>query len=574
MGNFMQNIRLKVKNSMGYKLLLFMLVVVAINLIASIAFFRIDLTSDKRHSISPQSKQILSTLKDYVNVTVYLDGEMPIGFKKMERSLKDMLYEFQVYGGSNFRFNFVNPSESSDPKERDDVYKSIYQRGVLPVNIHQKDVEGGSTEKIVFPGAVVNYRGKEMPVNFLTNVPGLSGEENLNRSEQNLEYNIINAIEKMSLDSLPKIAFIEGHGELEEAQVGDIARDLSGYYSLSRVTINGNPQALNGYRLAVVAGGTKPWPEVDKLVLDQFIMKGGRVAFFIDPVTVSEDSLSRGSMTVAMVNNLNLEDMLFTYGIRVNSVLLQDMQCAMIPVNVSLVGEQPNFVPAPWYYYPLFVPSNASAITRNLNLVEGKFCSTLDTLSGESKVTKSVLLASSPYSRTLTAPLIVSLEQIRNSPLKYEFNQKHLIVAVLEEGQFKSDFRNRMDSEYLGANTIQMKDSSLNTKIAVVADADIIRNEVKVRPDGVSITPLGYDKYTNQTYGNKDFVRNLVSYLTDEHNLISLRNRDLKLRLLDRNKVLSERTKWQLINVVLPSVIVMLFGLLFIYFRRKKYAKR
>lgn len=574
MGDRMQNIRKGIKNSIGYKLLIFTLVVVVINFIASLTFFRIDLTSDKRHSISPQSKQILRELKDYVNITVYLDGEMPIGFKKLEQNLKEMLDEFQVYGGSNFRFHFVNPSESSDPKERDNMYKSIYQRGVLPINIHEKDVEGGSSEKIVFPGAIVNYRGKEVPVNFLTNVPGLSGEENLNRSAQNLEYNIINAIEKMSLDSLPKIAFIDGHGELGEAQVGDISQELSSYYNLSRVTIDGNPSALNGYKLAIVAGGTKPWPEVDKLVLDQFIMKGGRVAFFIDPVTVSEDSLSKGSMTVAMVNNLNLEDMLFTYGIRVNPVLLQDMQCAVIPVNVSLAGERPNFVPAPWYYYPLFQPSNGSAITRNLNLVESKFCSTLDTLHAVKEITKTVLLASSPYSRTLTAPLIVSLEQIRNSPLKYEFYQKHLIAAVLEEGDFKSVFRNRMASEYLGSNTIPMRDSSLNTKIAVVADADIIRNEVKVRPDGVSIVPLGYDKYTNQTYGNKDFVKNLVSYLADERDLISLRNRELKLRLLDRNKVLSERTKWQLINVALPSVVVMLFGVIFIYFRRRKYAKR
>jgi len=570
----MNNLRAMVKNSVGYKLLLFLLVVIIINALASIFFFRIDLTSDKRHSISPQSKQTLRELNDYVNITVYLDGEMPIGFKKLEHSLKEMLDEFKIYGGKNFRFTFVNPSESSDPKERDNVYKGIYQSGVLPVNIHQKDVEGGSTEKIVFPGAVINYRGKSVPVNFLTNVSGLSGEENLNRSEQNLEYNIINTIEKMSLDSLPKIAFIDGHGELDEAAVGDITQNLSAYYNLSRLTINGNPHALNGYKMAVVAGGTKPWSEVDKLALDQFIMNGGRVAFFIDPVVVSEDSLSRGSMTVAMINNLNLEDLFFTYGLRVNSVLLQDMQCAVIPVNVSLAGEQPNFVPAPWYYYPLFDPSNGSAITRNLNLVQGKFCGTLDTLNTSTRMIKSVLLASSPYSRTLNAPLIVSLEQIRNSPLKYQFDQKYLIAAVMEEGHFKSVFRNRIASEYLGVNTIQMKDSSINTKIAVVADADIIRNEVKVRPDGISISPLGYDKYTNQTYGNKDFVKNLISYMADERDLISLRNRELKLRLLDRNKMLSERTKWQLINVAVPSVVVVLFGVLFIYFRRRKYAKR
>ncbi len=552
-------------------MLLFIGAVVVANMIASFFFFRIDLTSDKRYSISPQSKEVLRGLTDYVTITVYLDGEMPIGFKKLKRGVKEMLDEFEVYGGSNFKFRFVNPSESTDPKERNEEYKAIFDKGVKPINIHDKDVEGGSSEKIVFPGAVINYRGRQLPINFLTNVPGISGEENLNRSIQNVEYNLINTIDKLSLDTIPAIAFIEGHGEWEAPQVAAITQELSAYYNVGRITLGGNFSALKGYKLAIVAGGKSPWSEVDKFALDQFIMQGGRVAFFIDPVVVSEDSLAHGSMTVAMPNNINLEDMLFTYGVRLNAVLLQDMQCSSIPVNVALAGERPNFVPAPWYYYPLLNPSDESPISRNLNLVKTQFCSVIDTLSSVSGIAKKTLLTSSPYSRVMNAPLMVSLGQIRNSPLKYEFNQQHLPVAVLLEGRFRSVFRNRMISEYTPNSSVTLINNSPETKVAVIADADIIRNDIKVRPDGISVMPLGLDKYTSQTYGNKDFVLNLVSYLTDSRDLISLRNRNLQLRLLDRNKVLSSRVTWQIINVVVPSVVVILFGILFFYLRKRKY---
>ena len=571
----MNSIKLKIENwfrrSKTTKMLGFVGVVILVNLIASFFFFRIDLTSDKRYSISSQSKEVLTGLTDYVNITVYLDGEMPIGFKKLKRSIKEMLDEFEVYGGSNFKFRFVNPSEATDVKERNEEYKAIFDKGVRPINIHDKDVEGGSSEKIVFPGAVINYRGRQLPINFLTNVAGLSGEENLNRSIQNVEYNLINAIENLSIDTVPAIAFIEGHGEWEAPQVGDITNELSAYYNVGRITLNGNPDALKGYKMAIVAGGRTPWSEPDKFALDQFIMKGGRVAFFVDPVSISADSLAKGSMTVAMINNTNLDDMLFTYGVRLNPVLLQDMQCSAIPVNVALAGERPNFVPSPWYYYPLLEPSNEHPVSRNLNLIKTEFCGVIDTITAVSDVSKKGLLASSPYSRVLNAPMLVSLGQIRNSPLKYEFNQKHLPVAVLLEGSFKSVFRNRMISEYVPNSSYVAINKGINTKVAVIADADIIRNDVKVRPDGISITPLGYDKFTSQTFGNKDFVRNLVSYMTDKRDLISLRNRDLKLRLLDRNKVLSERVTWQLVNVVVPSVFVVLFGILFFYLRKRKY---
>ncbi len=573
MDSIILNIKNWLKRSMATKMLAFFAVVLFVNFFASYFFFRIDLTSDKRYSISTQSKDVLKDVSDYVSITVYLDGEMPIGFKKLKRGISEMLDEFEVYGNGNIQVRFVNPSEASDVKERNEAYKAIYDKGVRPINIHDKDVEGGSSEKIVFPGAVVNYRGRQLPINFLTNVPGLSGEENLNRSIQNVEYNLINAIDKLSSDSVPAIAFIEGHGEWEAPQVGDITKELSTYYNVGRVKLNGNIDALKGYKLAIVAGGNRPWSEVDKFVLDQFIMKGGRVAFFVDPVSISADSLAKGSMTVAMINTHNLDDMLFTYGVRMNSVLLQDMQCSSIPVNVALAGDRPNFVPSPWYYFPLLEPSANHPISRNLSLVKTEFCSVIDTLAGVSGIAKSVLLASSPYSRVLMAPMMVSLGQIRNSPLKYEFNQKHLPAAVLLEGKFRSVFRNRMISEYIPGSTLSAVNSSPDTKIAVIADADIIRNDVKVRPEGISISPLGYDKFTSQTFGNKDFVRNLVSHLTDNRDLISLRNRDLKLRLLDRNKVLSERVAWQVFNLAVPVVFVVMFGILFFYLRKRKYGK-
>ncbi len=537
-------------------------------------FWRIDLTSEKRYSLSPVSKQILSNLNDVVYIQVYLEGELPIGFSKMQRSLRETLDEFRIYAHENLQYVFVNPSESGNAKEREAIYAELYNRGIEPTNIYDRDKEGGSIQKVLFPGAMISYKGKELPLNLLKNNPALSGDENINRSIQAFEFTFIDAIERLSIDTLPKLAFIEGHGELNQFQTGDLAQTLSGRFKVDYVELNGNVGQLKDYSIVVVAGPTAPIPETHKLVLDQYVMQGGRMIWLVDPVRVNADSLSRGASTIAMPNQHNLDDMLFRYGVRLNSRLVQDIQCAVIPVNVALAGQDPRFAPAPWPFYPLLAPPANHPVTRNLNLVKTEFISSIDLVSDENGISKTVLLSTSQNSRELQAPLFVSLSQIEMSPRERDYHISNLPVAVVLEGEFSSNFTNRPLSSYNNGAPFTLKPKGVSTKMAVIADADIIRNDVRLRPDGALITPLGYDRYTKQTFGNKEFMVNLVSYLTDDAGLLGLRSKEFKLRLLDKKKISEERLKWQVINLALPSLLLVLLGVAWFYVRRYRFSRR
>jgi len=340
-----------------------------------------------------------------------------------------------------------------------------------------------------------------------------------------------------------------------------------------RVILGGEVGGLNPYSVVVVAGPTERIPEEDKLVLDQYIMGGGKVLWVVDGVNVSIDSLSQGSTTLAFPNNHNLDDMLFRYGVRINPTLVQDMQSAVIPVNVALEGQDSRFVPAPWVYYPLLNAPSSHPITRNLNLILGRFVSPLDTVGMDPNIDKQILLRTSPYSRTLNVPLFINLRQIERSPLESEFNMSNLPVAVLLEGVFPSVFTNRPLSSFNNRRPFSFHEQSVPTKMVVISDADIIRNEVSRRPDGAYVTPLGYDRYSRQTYGNKEFIVNAINYLNDDKGLMNLRSREFKLRLLDKSKVLEHRVRWQLINLTLPSIALLLFVGIWLYIRRKRYTR-
>lgn len=328
--------------------------------LSSIFYLRIDLTSEKRYTLQDISKKTLRELKDVVYIKIYLDGDLPVGFNRMKKSLVEMLDEFRVIAGRRVQYELINPSASGNATDRQKVYGQLYGKGLQPTNVQQSGKEGESSRKLIFPGLIMSYMGREIPVNLLKNIPELSGDENINLSIQNFEFSLIDALLKLTTSSLPKIAFIQGHGEFDEFETGDIEKALSEYYQVDRVSINGDVNALKPFKTVIIAGTRFPVPEPDKLVIDQYIMQGGRVLWFIDPVQVSIDSLSAGASTLAYVNQHNLDDMLFRYGVRLNPVLIQDLQCAVIPVNVSLAGQDPKFVPAPWAYYPLLAPPGKS----------------------------------------------------------------------------------------------------------------------------------------------------------------------------------------------------------------------
>jgi gliding-associated putative ABC transporter substrate-binding component GldG len=536
---------------------------------SSIIRLRLDLTEDKRFTLSGPTRNVLRHLKNDIFVQVYLDGEIPIPLKRLKRSVGEMLDEFRIASGSKIDYEFINPSGGKDEKQREALYQSLINKGLIPVNLHAGDAEGGKTQKIIFPGMILNYNGIEVPVNFLNNSTS-SYEQNILRSIEGLEYEMIQTVATLSSDSINKVAFIEGHGEIPEIETADITMSLARFFTVDRGIIGGKTGILDKYSAVVIAGPEKTFNEADKLVLDQYIMKGGKVLWLIDEVEVNSDSLAYGE-TVGLYRPLNIEDQLFRYGARINPLIVQDLECAAIKLMVTGGGNRQQMVPAPWLYYPLLKPSANHPITRNLNRVEGKFVNYLDTVGLDPAIRKKILLSSSALSRTISPPVIISLKEAELTPAEKDFNKPNLPVAVLLEGIFTSAFKNRMVNNMIDDKKFKIRTESKETRMIVIADADIIRNEVKRSGINETPLPLGQDKYTRQVYGNKDFLINCLNWLVDKNGIMELRSRELKLRLLNNQMIKAEKLRWQLINIIGPVLVVVLSGLLYSYFRRKKY---
>ncbi len=555
------------------RLTLSLILVIAVACLLSIYFFRIDLTSEKRYTLSHFTKKTLRELDTVVVVKVYLDGDLNIPFRKMQQRLRETLEEFRVFSGSKLEYAIINPFKGKDSKAVDKNLDELMGKGLKPTNILAKDKEGGTSEKLVLPGALVCYKGLEIPVNLLKNNPVAGAEENINNSIQAFEFELIRIISSLSAGSVEKIAFIEGHGEYNEYQVGDITRELGWYFQVDRGKINGTPGILNQYKAVVIAGPTLPFSEKDKFVLDQYLMNGGKVLWFVDMVNASLDSIKEGGSTIALIRMLNIEDLLFRCGIRMNPVLLQDAQCSMIPVNLALAGNPPDFRPVPWLYSPLLNAPAGHPVTRNLNMIRSEFSGCIDTIEARKEIRKTVLLSTSQVSRKVVAPVIIGLEEVR-IPMRPEmFTEPFLPVAVMLEGSFESVFRNRSTSDLFPDTLVKLKATGSPASVFVAADADLIRNDYRPTPNGMMITPLGFDRYTQQTYGNKEFIVNAIQYMTGHEGLIRLRSRDFQLRLLDKAKIKSDRMKWTLINTLIPPLFVVLAGLIFSRIRKRKYGR-
>jgi gliding-associated putative ABC transporter substrate-binding component GldG len=444
------------------------------------------------------------------------------------------------------------------------------QKELKPTKIQMKGADGSSSERTIFPCAMVSYNGVEVPVQLLKNNPTLTAEENLNNSTQNIEFELVKTIFNLTNKHIDKIAFLEGHGELNELETGDITKELSYYYQVDRGVINGKPGILDAYKAIVIAKPTKSFSEQDKLIIDQYIMRGGKVIWFIDEVNVSIDSLANGA-TFGFISPLNLDDQLFTYGARINPNLIQDIQCNILPVQAGMNGNQPRWVPAPWLYYPLLAPLVVHPVTRDLNLIFSRFASTIDTVGEGSGIKKTVLLKTSSYTKTVNAPIYISLDEVKNNPVKEEFNKPNQTVALLLEGQFKSVFRNRNAGQIIPGWKDKLQSLSIPNKMIIVADGDMIANDVRMTAKGPMITALGYDKYSRQSFGNKEFIVNAINFLVDENGLIEMRSKEFKLRLLDKKRLSEEKVKWKVINTLVPVIIVLLFAMFFQYRRKRKY---
>ena len=556
-------------------LLQLLISVAGIILVASLCSLirvRIDLTEDKRYTLSEPTLDVLDGIKKDIYIEVFLDGEMPIPLKRLRRSVKEMLDEFRIASGRQIRYTFINPAATKDTKQRDAMFTALYNKGLNPVNIQAGDEEGGKTQKMIFPGMIVNYDGIEVPVNFLKSNQSVSYEQNILHSMEGLEYEMIQTIATVSSDTLYRIAFLEGQGELQEVEVADITINLAKFFTVDRGSVGGQPGVLDGYAAVIVAGPVQEFSEPDKLVLDQYLMNGGKILWLLEEVAVNADSLVYGE-TVGLYNPLNIEDQLFRYGVRINPWIVQDMDCIVIRLTVMTGVEQKQIVPAPWVYYLRLYPNPEHPVTRNLNRVKGEFVNTIDTVGLDPAIRKTILLSTSEYARTLSPPLLIRLKEAEELPDESAFNKSNLPVAVLLEGVFPSAFRNRMTANLVNDKDFNIRKESVETKMIVVADGDVIRNDVSRAGNSVTPQPLGQDRYTGEMYGNRDFLVNCMNYLVDDNGLMQLRSREMKLRLLDKQRIRDEKVFWQLINITGPVLIVILAGLIYGIIRRYKYTR-
>lgn len=560
------------------------IVIILINYIGSFAFARFDLTSEKRYTLSDNSKKLATNLEDIVYIKVYLDGEFPAGFKHLRDETREMLNEFRAYSNNNIEYEFINPSESTDEKVREDIYKQLYKDGLRPTDLNLKE-EDGSTNKIIWPGAIFSYRGKDVPVQLLKSQMGQSPETMLNSSIEGLEYEMANAIQNLITPVRAKIAIIEGHGELDKVETASLATMLAEFYVVDRVSINEQLGSLTErimvdslkafkvktkYDVIIIAKPTLPFSEKDKFVIDQYVMYGGKVFWLIDPVFASMDSLQNADVTMAIPQSINLEDQLFTYGVRLNTDLILDIQSAPIPVVTGRVGNQPKTQLFPWFFFPLLTQANTHPIVNNLNAVKGEFVSTIDTIA-RPNIHKTGLLKSSIYTKVSKTPTRISLGMLRIQPDQSQFTDGNKVAAVLLEGKFESVFKNRINPEIANSNEINFKTESGFNKMVVVADGDIAKNYVNVKTS--QYYQLGFDRFTQQQFGNDDFMLNVVNYLCDDTGLMGIRSKKLTIRLMDKTILKKDTFKWQLINTVLPIGLILIFGLAHYYDRKKKYTK-
>lgn len=556
------------------------IVIILLNIISTRFYGRADLTSEKRYTLSDATIEMVEELDDIVYFKVYLEGEFPSGFKRLKNETREILRQFNAVN-RNIQYEFIDPATVGNDVNA--VYEELARKGLSPTDLHVRE-DGGSMQKIIFPGAIVSYHQKELPLQLLQSQMNVGPEESLNNSIQSLEYNISSVIRRLTEAQKPKVAFIEGHGELSSSETWDIGTALSEYYQVERISIDGQISNItersesdslgiivkNKYRALIIARPDTAFTEKDKFILDQYVMRGGKILWFIDPIFTSMDSLMQTANTVALPGELNLNDMFFRYGVRFENKLVMDLSCMPIPINTGNYGGQPQVDFLNWYYFPVLTPQTEHPVAKNLNVIRTEFVSPIDTIDVDG-ISPTVLLQTSEYSRLVNTPAYISLEMLREDPDTRLFSHQPVPVAILMEGRFSSLYTNRLTPEILSSELIDFKEESDPTAMIFVSDGDLLKNQFRTS-DGMPL-PTGYDQYTGQSFGNGDFVLNAVNYLCDDSGLINVRSRDIKLRLLDRARIKDSKVIIQIINVLLPVLLILIPGILKIIIRRRKYSR-
>jgi gliding-associated putative ABC transporter substrate-binding component GldG len=540
-------------------------IIVVLNFAGNFFFKRFDLTADKRYTLSETSLNIIKEVKEPLYVDVFLEGNFPGEFKKLQTETQQLLEEFKAYN-PNIIFQFVNPLEKEE--ERDKIMQQFYDRGLTPLNVTMDD-KGKQTQEVVFPWAVVTYGNKSTKVPLLKNMMGASTAEKVVSSVQHLEYAFANAFNTVSKTREKKVAIIKGNGELHELQIADFLKSVRENYYIGPFTLdsvakdpNNTLKALKKYDLAIIAKPTEAFTDSEKEVLDQFIINGGKTLWLVDQVNMEMDSLMGTGENLAYPRDLNLNDMFFKYGIRIKPDLVKDVMATPISLATGQQGSATQYTKFPWLYSPMVYPtenkdkSKISPIVSNLDGIKFEFASPIEVLKNDIK--KTVLLQSSPYSKAVGTPITVNLNMVEERPDQKEFTGKGSIpVAVLMEGKFHSVYQNRV---------LPFKENSFTpigkeNKMIVISDGNYQPLE------------LGFDKWTNKMYANKEFMMNCVNYLLDDNGLINIRSKEVDLPILDKERVHDEYTFSQIITIGVPIAILLVFGLVFTFLRKRKYSK-
>ncbi len=548
------------------KLALGIVALVFLNLLAQQFFFRIDLTEEQRYSISVATKALLRNLDQAVQVTVYLEGDgLPPDFRRLQRSVRETLDEFQVYADGRLRYRFVNPLTATSAEQRQAFIQELGQAGIQPTRVFAEE-DGRRIQKMMLPGAIVQSDSNQTAAMLLNGDQAAGPQDVLNQSIENVEYELASAIRQVIATERKRIAFIKGHDELPPLDVAGLTQAVSQTYDLYELNLP-DKDVIPPYAALIVAQPQEPFSKQDQYKLDQYIMRGGRVLFFIDPLRIDMDSVGQNG-SFAFPLDLGLDDMLFRYGLRINPTLVQDIKSGVYPIVVGEVGGQPQIVPLPWPFFPIVNRYGAHPIVRNLDALYLRFVSSIDTVQAAG-IRKTPLVFTSQYSRVLQTPIVVNLNELREEPDPAQYRSGPQAVAYLLEGSFTSVFKNRILPDNVDQASFQER--SAPTKLIVCSDGDLVRNEVNRQNN--QPYPLGFDPITERTFANEDFVMNALAYLTDEDGLISARTKEIQVRPLDQVKVEQEATMWQVVNLVVPILLIVAFGVVKYYLRRQKYAR-
>ena len=557
---------MKKKILKGFGLLALLLIV---NLFSSRIFIRTDLTAEKRYTLSDQSRKLIKSLDKPLEVILYLNGDLNPAFDRLHTSTTDILDELSVYASHGIILREINPSAAPDEKTRREHYLRMDQRGMKGLSVNEHDREGKLSSKVIYPWAELVYNGDTIPVSLLKKNLNLTPQEVLNTSAGELEYNLTEGIRILTLTNPSRIAFIEGHGEWTEPYVYEATNLLSKYYNVDRGQLSGNPEELLPYKVLIIASPQKAFSEKEKFALDQYLMSGGSILWLVDGIKVSMQEFDGTGESSTLKQDVNLDDLLFTYGVRINPVTIQDMQCTAIRLASSEAGSKEAFTTLPWYFAPLLIPSTENVITHNLSPLKSEFVSTISFV-GNNQLKKQVLLTTSPNAHTLPVPEKVSLRYVEMPAETSYFNEPNLSVAGLIEGEFPSAFINRLTPD----NCIELPQGRLqqskNTRMIVAATGSIIKNEWKGQREAAQPVPLGFDEVSGEQLGNAEFMTNAVNYLARNDQWLNLRSRNYKLRLLNKQAINEQRRLWEIINIAIPPILLLIAGFTYSRYRKRR----